>query len=198
MTSSLDAHTAAEAAASVADPTAIATQGAKGVQKAQPTHTEALSPTELRSAWASIPTPITTVAAVIDGQPIGLIVGSYVGLSLEPALVAVSIQKTSRSWPLLQKADHLGISVLTRDHQHLVRQLAGPIDNRFDNVDWQDDRGAVLLGDSAVQLTGHIVNELDTGDHVTAVLEVDRVSSQAPSETPLVFHGSQVNIVGEL
>lgn len=186
MTSSLDSQTAAQAAAAVADPTAQAAQA------------PSTSPTELRSAWASIPTPITTVAAVVDGQPIGLIVGSYVGLSLEPALVAVSIQKTSRSWPLLQKAEHLGISVLTRSHQDHVRQLAGPIEHRFDDINWHDDRGAVLLGDSAVQLTGHIVNELDTGDHVTAVLEVDRVTSQAPSETPLVFHGSQVNVVGEL
>ena len=188
MTSSLDSQTAAAAAASVADPTAIAAHG----PDAQ------LSPTELRSAWASIPTPITTVAAVIDGQPIGLIVGSYVGLSLEPALVAVSIQKSSRSWPLLKDAEHLGISVLTRNHQHLVRQLAGPIENRFDDIDWENDRGAVLVGDSAVHLTGHIINELDTGDHVTAILQVDRVREQAPSETPLVVHGSQVSTVGEL
>lgn len=157
-----------------------------------------LSPTKLRSAWASIPTPITTIAAVVDGRPVGLIVGSYVGLSLEPALVAVSIQKTSQSWPLLQGAEHLGISVLTRDHQHHVRQLAGPLEDRFTDVPWEDDRGAVLVGDAAVHLTGHIVNELDTGDHVTAILQIDRVTQQAPSETPLVFHGSQVSVVGEL
>ncbi|WP_291474139.1 flavin reductase family protein [Corynebacterium sp.] len=160
--------------------------------------TTPLSPTELRSAWASIPTPITTLAAVVDGRPIGLIVGSYVGLSLEPALVAVSVQKTSRSWPLLRAADHLGISVLTADHAPLVRQLAGPIDERFDGISWDNDRGSVLLEDAAVHLTGHIVNEFDTGDHVTAVLEVDRVAQHAPSAAPLVFHGSQVTTVGEL
>lgn len=157
-----------------------------------------LSPTGLRAAWASVPTPITTVAAVVDGAPVGLIVGSYVGLSLEPALVAVSVQKTSRSWPLLRTAPHLGISVLTTDHAPLVRQLAGPVDHRFDGVTWDTDRGAVLLEDAAVHLTGHIVNELDTGDHVTAVLQVDRVTGQAPSAAPLVFHGSQVATVGEL
>jgi flavin reductase (DIM6/NTAB) family NADH-FMN oxidoreductase RutF len=161
-------------------------------------HTTALSPTELRAAWASIPTPITTVAAVVDGQPTGLIVGSYVGLSLDPVLVAISIQKTSRSWPVLRDAENLGISVLTRDHSHLVRQLAGPQDHRFDDISWEDDRGAVLLENAAVHLTGHIVNEFETGDHVTAILEVDHVASQAPSETPLVFHGSQVTTVGEL
>ncbi|MDN6537776.1 MAG: flavin reductase, partial [Corynebacterium variabile] len=39
------------------------------------TTTTPLAPTELRSAWASIPPPITTLAAVVDGKPIGLIVG---------------------------------------------------------------------------------------------------------------------------
>lgn len=161
-------------------------------------HTAAADPTALRSAWASIPTPITTVAAVIDGHPVGLIVGSYVGLSLEPALVAVSVQKSSRTWPLLRNAEHLGISVLTRAHQGHVRQLAGPVDKRFDSVGWTTDRDAVLVDDAVVHLTGHIVNEYDTGDHVTAVLQIDRVSEEAPSEVPLVFHGSQVTVVGEL
>lgn len=156
------------------------------------------SPTELRAAWASIPTPITTLAAVIDGRPVGLIVGSYVGLSLEPALVAVSVQKTSRSWPLLRTAGHLGISVLTTAHAGLVRQLAGPVDQRFDGITWDSDRDAVLLEDAAVHLTGHIVNELDTGDHITAVLQVDHLVQHAPSAAPLVFHGSQITTIGEL
>lgn len=164
----------------------------------RPITATASTPTELRAAWASVPTPITTVAAVIDEQPVGLIVGSYVGLSLEPALVAVSIQKSSRSWPLLRQAAHLGISVLTADHGPLVRQLAGPIDHRFDNITWSNDRGGVLLQDAAVHLTSHIIEELETGDHVTAILEVDRVTAQAPSAAPLVFHGSQVATVGEL
>lgn len=155
-----------------------------------------LSPTELRAAWASIPTPITTVAAVVDGAPVGLIVGSYVGLSLEPALVAVSIQKSSRSWPLIRRADHIGVSVLTTDHAPLVRQLAGPQDDRFTGIGWEDDRGAVLLEDAVVHLTGQITEELETGDHVTAILQVDRVISRAPSAAPLVFHGSQVSSVG--
>ncbi|MCJ7857835.1 flavin reductase family protein [Corynebacterium kalidii] len=161
-----------------------------------PEHTP--TPLSLRSAWASIPTPITTVAALVDGRPVGLVVGSYVGLSLEPALVAVSVQKTSRTWPLLRTADHLGISVLTRAHRGHVRQLAGPVDSRFDTVGWTSDRGAVLVDDAAAHLTGRVVNEIDTGDHTTAVLRVDRVHGQAPSETPLVFHGSQVAVVGEL
>lgn len=152
-------------------------------------------PTDLRSAWASIPTPITTVAALVDGRPTGMIVGSYVGLSLQPALVAVSIQKGSRTWPALRTAGHLGISVLTSAHQHRISQLAGPTHQRFDTIGWSHDRGAVLLDDAAVHLTGHIIRQIDTGDHVTAVLQVDRVHQQAPSEAPLVFHGSQVTTV---
>ena len=180
----------------------LPTQPTQPIQPTQPTHTAAatspLTPTSLRSAWASIPTPITTVAAVIDGHPVGLIVGSYVGLSLEPALVAVSVQKSSRTWPLLRTAEHLGISVLTRAHQGHVRQLAGSVETRFDSVGWQTDRSAVLVDDAAVHLTGHVIDDIDTGDHITAILQIDRVHEEAPSETPLVFHGSQVTVVGEL
>lgn len=152
----------------------------------------------LRSALAGIPTPVTAVGAVIDGEPLGMVVGSFVGLSLDPPLVAISIQATSTTWPELRKQDRLGISVLNGAHTEVTRQLAGPRSQRFDGVPWSDDDGAVLLDESETRLSVHLINEVDTGDHSFAILEVDDISTGvlADGEQPLVFHRSALQQVG--
>lgn len=154
----------------------------------------ALPGAHLRTILAHVPTPLTAVAAVIDGNPVGMTVGSFLGLSLEPPLVAVSIQKTSSTWPILREAGLLGISVLTEDHSPIVRQLAGPAGHRFDRVNWQNDNGAVLIDGAGAYLRTRLVDEFDTGDHVLAVLRVEDATEYV-SSPPLIFHGSRVTTI---
>lgn len=154
----------------------------------------ALHTTHLRTILAHVPTSITAVAALVDGNPAGMICGSFVGLSLEPPLVGLSIQKTSSTWPLLRASDSLGISVLTEEHRGVVRQIAGPASQRFNNLDWRDDAGAVLLDGACAHLRTRLHAEVDTGDHILAVLEV-LDATEFLASTPLVFHGSQITTV---
>ncbi|AVH87340.1 Conserved protein of DIM6/NTAB family [Corynebacterium camporealensis] len=159
-----------------------------------PTQTKTLDTLQLRSILAHAPTPSTAVSAVVDDQPVGMAVGSFVGLSLEPPLVGVSIQKTSSTWSLLRTANQIGISVLTENHAPVVRQLAGPKDKRFANIGWRKNGEAVLLEDSAAHLTTQLIDEIDTGDHILALLEV-KEAEEFIAGLPLVFHGSQFTSV---
>lgn len=150
-----------------------------------------LAPTELRSILAHAPTPITAVAARIDGQLVGMVVGSFLGLSLEPPLVGLSIQKTSTTWPALRNAEQIGITILSEDHRGIVRQFAGPADSRFNDLELREDHGAVLLEQGSAQLRTRLVEEVDTGDHVLAILEIEDALDN-PEASALVFHGSKV------
>ncbi|KQB87046.1 flavin reductase family protein [Corynebacterium lowii] len=154
----------------------------------------ALHATHLRTILAHVPTSITAVAALVEGVPAGMICGSFVGLSLEPPLVGLSIQKTSSTWPLLRRAGSLGISVLTEDHREVVRQIAGPASQRFANLGWQESEGAVLLDAACAHLRTRLHAEVDTGDHVLSVLEV-LDATEFLAAAPLVFHGSQITTV---
>lgn len=150
-----------------------------------------LAPAELRSILAHAPTPITAVAARIDGELVGMIVGSFIGLSLEPPLVGLSIQKTSTTWPILRDADQIGITILSENHRDIVRQVAGPAETRFVGLDLREDHGAVLLCEGSGQLRTRFVEEVDTGDHILAILEIED-AVENPAASALVFHGSQV------
>ncbi|WP_313548189.1 flavin reductase family protein [Corynebacterium sp.] len=126
------------------------------------------SPVALRPVLAQAPTPITAVAGLLD----------------------VSIQDTSTTWPRLREAGAIGISALAAEHSGIIRQLAGPAEKRFDGVAWSSDDSAVLLDGATATFTTRLVEEITTGDHTLAVLEVLDATSYA-EQTPLVFHNSQ-------
>lgn len=56
----------------------------------------------LRRAFSVYPTGVVALAAQVEGRPVGMAVNSFTSISLEPALVAVSAARTSKTWPLLR------------------------------------------------------------------------------------------------
>lgn len=157
-----------------------------------------ISPTlpapNLRSVLAQVPTSITMVSALIDGQPLGMVIGSFVGLSLNPPLVGISPQLTSTTWPQLRRARELGISLLTEGQRDDIRQFSGPSNQRFTNVGWHADGDAVLLTSSSVHLKVELVEEWPAGDHSFAVLRV-LAASESAGASPLIFHRSRTTTV---
>ncbi|WP_435156672.1 flavin reductase family protein [Amycolatopsis sacchari] len=144
----------------------------------------------LRAAFACFPSGVTAIAGLVGGRPVGMAVSSFASISLEPPLIAASIQRTSTTWPLLRGAAALGVSVLAEDHGELGRRLSGTGD-RFAGVDWTAaESGAVLIGGATARFDCTLHQEVPAGDHVLALLAVTAVEFR-PSVPPLVFHGSR-------
>lgn len=153
-------------------------------------------PIQLRRAFAHVPTPLATAAAVIDGQPAGMVLGSFVVHSLEPALVSVSIQASSRTWPLLRAVGRIGISVLSEYNRNVISNFYRPSDQRFDSLDYFTDGQAILFPDASLHITAEFVEEVTVGDHTMAILQAVDLSHHAGTDldrpSPLVFHQSEV------
>ena len=141
-----------------------------------------------------VPTPVVAVGALVDGKPVGMVVGSFVVVSFDPTVVSLSAKLTSGTWPLLRDAERIGLSVLTDEHADKVRQLAGPRERRFDGIDWESDGSAVLISDSSVQLAGEISDIRAVGDHDLALIEPDVVRDN-PGAAPLVYYRSHLDAV---
>ncbi|MBE7192571.1 flavin reductase family protein [Gordonia polyisoprenivorans] len=149
-----------------------------------------LDAARLRKAFGIFPTGVVAVAAEVDGVVIGLAASSFTSVSLDPPLVSVSIANTSKTWPDLRRADHLGVTVLA-DHQDvLCRQLAGPVAQRFDGVLLNaSDEGAVTLDDGLAQFDCTVYREVEAGDHIIVLLELHGVD-HPETGSPLIFHRS--------
>ncbi|WP_240437500.1 flavin reductase family protein [Sciscionella marina] len=156
--------------------------------------TELLNPVpaddDLRHAFAAYPSGIIALCAEREGTPMGMAASSFTSVSMEPPLVSVCVQLTSRTWPRLREAGHLGLSVLAQGHEAACRALSDKDGNRFAGVDRRTSgTGAIFVSGATLWLECRVTDELPAGDHLIAVLRIDRLHVDHTAE-PLVFHQS--------
>jgi flavin reductase (DIM6/NTAB) family NADH-FMN oxidoreductase RutF len=149
-----------------------------------------LDQAELRKVFGIFPTGVVAVAAEVDGELTGLAASSFTSVSLDPPLVSFSIANTSKTWPLLRRARHVGVTILADHHGPVARRLAGPVETRFQDLSLtRTDLGAVTIGDGLARLDTSIYREVEAGDHTIVLLRLHTVE-HADTSSPLVFHRS--------
>jgi flavin reductase (DIM6/NTAB) family NADH-FMN oxidoreductase RutF len=149
-----------------------------------------VGPAALRRVLGMFPTGVTALAALVDGEPIGLAANSFTSVSLDPPLVSVCVATTSQTWPRLRGAARIGVSVLSHRQQEASRRLAARGIDRFAGLNWNStEAGAVLLEGASAWLDCAVEREIRAGDHDIVLLAVHGLGSD-PLTPPLVFHGS--------
>lgn len=161
---------------------------------ARPDYAEApFDPLELRAAFGQFPQGVVVIGAEIDGEPEGMVISTFtVGVSLDPPLVSVAMQHSSKTWPTLRdRAPELGVSVIGARQKPLTRQIAGPDRaNRFAGVDYTvDAAGALVLEDTPLWLKTRIHHQFTAGDHDVVILEVIGLGLDQ-TQPGMVFHQS--------
>lgn len=155
-------------------------------------------PMIVRQAFAQFPSGVAALAADIDGAKHALVASSFmVGVSLEPCLVAVAVQKTSETWDHIAKAGRLGVSIFGKGQGGLTRQLASKDRAaRFEQVAIEvSDDGAIFIDGAALWLDCSISAVTEAGDHWMVLLEAHRLG--AGENEPLVWHGSTFRELAE-
>lgn len=130
---------------------------------------------DVRNAFAAYPTGLVALAAEQGGEVEVMIASSFsVGVSQEPPLASVAVQRTSRTWPVLGRAARIGVSVLSTGQGTLTRQIASrDRDGRLVGIEL--DRlpgGAVVLGGCAGWYETEVHEVHAVGDHDLVVLRV--------------------------
>jgi flavin reductase (DIM6/NTAB) family NADH-FMN oxidoreductase RutF len=149
-----------------------------------------LDAVRLREAFGVFPSGVVAVASEVDGQLVGLAASSFTSVSLEPALVSFSVANTSKTWPTLRRAAHLGVTILADHHGAVCRQLAGPVESRFDGLAvTATGDGAVTLDDGLAMFDCSVYREVEAGDHTIVLLQLHAIEL-ADTAQPLVFHRS--------
>lgn len=146
----------------------------------------------VRRAFGRFPSAVVSLVAVVDGHEVGMVASSFtVGVSANPPLVSVAVQRTSTSWPRLRAATSIGVSVLAEDQAALVRQMAGPDRHRrFEGVPLLSTGSDARFVDGAsTWFECTLYGEVDAGDHIVALLEVAAFRTDR-NLRPLVFHDS--------
>ncbi|AWK70292.1 hypothetical protein CBI38_00565 [Rhodococcus oxybenzonivorans] len=138
----------------------------------------------LRKCLGSFPTGVAVITYASPEGPRGATVNSFVSVSLDPALILVSIAKTARSREGLDNVS-FAVNVLGTHQCDVAMHFAGR-PNECLRVPWQQDAEVPRLRECAAWLQCAPWRSVEAGDHVLFIGEVV-AHGHHPSD-PLIFH----------
>ena len=148
-----------------------------------------IDPNLFRQVLGHYPTGVTVVAAIDDHHPVGLAIGSFFSVSLDPPLVGFCVARTSSSWPRIEAIGSFGISVLAEDQHETSGRFASKVEDKFEGETWEHapvTRSPLISGAVAhIDCTLHSV--LDGGDHHIVLGQVRSLDVHRGDVGPLLF-----------
>ncbi|MBO0842258.1 MAG: flavin reductase [Nocardioides sp.] len=144
-----------------------------------------------RETLGHYPTGVAVVTAVADdGTPVGMVVGSFTSVSLDPPLVAFMPTKESGSWARLRTAERFCVNVLAADQEDLCRRFASRAIDKFDGVSWTPAPGGSPVLDGVVAWIECAYHDIvEGGDHWIVLGEVRGLEVPRPALPLLFFQG---------
>lgn len=145
---------------------------------------KAIDQAHYRQVMGHFPTGVVIVAAP---GPVGTAIGSFVSLSIEPPLVAFTMQKTSSTWPRIREAGVFCVSVLAEDQEAVCRTFAQSGTDKFAGIGYDEmPSGSPRINDCTAWMDCAVEAVHDGGDHEIVVGRV-REMGVARETKPLVF-----------
>lgn len=149
---------------------------------------------QLREAMRYWGTGVAIVSSAFDGDKHGMTVNSFTSLSLEPALVMVSLEIGTRTHGLVEKSGVFGVSVLNQDQQELSNRFAGRESELLDRFIGYEiyalSTGAPLLSQGMAQIDCKVVAKHEAGTHTVFIGEMlaMRVAEDVEDQSPLWYY----------
>lgn len=137
-----------------------------------------------RDVLGHFPTGVTAVTAVNEGRPVGMAIGSFTSVSLDPPLVAFLPTKDSSSWGDIRAAGSFCVNIMAQDQMATCGVMASRADDKFADVEWRPGpTGAPIIEGSIAYIDCTIEAVHDGGDHdivVGRVVELEVLDAKDP------------------
>ena len=158
---------------------------------AAPSAPHATDPDWYRRVLGQYPTGVCVVTAIgDDGSPVGLTVGSFTSVSLDPPLVAFLPTRTSGSWARIAEAGRFCVNILAADQEHVCRSFAARSADKFAGVAWHAaPSGAPILDSALAWIDADLETVHEAGDHLIVLGRVTRLHIERPTLPLLFFQG---------
>jgi len=127
-----------------------------------------------RDAMGKFATGITVVTTDYENEVMGMTVNAFMSISLDPKLIAISIDESASMYDILQETKKFGVSILTEKQKDLSMIFAKQIEkDREINFLQQDD--IPVIEESLVTLSCHVQDMVEAGDHMIFIAEVSEI-----------------------
>ena len=140
-----------------------------------------------RQVLGHFPTGVTVVASVHEGEPIGLAVGSFASLSLDPPQVLFCPSKLSGTWPRMEQVGAFCVNILAEDQEDVCRVFASSGADKFAEIGWKrSGNGSPILEGVLAYIDCTVHQVVESGDHYVVIGAVHDLEVRHEGG-PLVF-----------
>jgi flavin reductase len=143
---------------------------------------------DLRALMRRFPAGVAVVAVDLDGERVGLTIGTLIPLSLAPPLVGFAVRREAALHELLRRARTFGVSLLAASQEPVAQHFARgvPPIALWAGIDVRGRSGPPLLEGALGWLTGTVVEEVPAGEDTFFVGDV-RTVEHGEQARPLVY-----------
>ena len=160
-----------------------------------------LNPPEFRRAMGCFATGVTIITVDLGGEVHGMTANAFSSVSLDPPLVLVCVDHSTRTHAHIHAKKRFGINVLCEDQRGISEYYARP-DRTHEHAETEAgarfDRtkhGTPMLYGSLAYLECRLHSAQDAGDHTIFIAEVEDVVVREGE--PLLFFRGKYRKVGE-
>ncbi|WP_327321900.1 flavin reductase family protein [Streptomyces sp. NBC_01210] len=151
------------------------------------------SPDLLRSVFRQHAAGVAVITAQGD-HPVGFTATSLNSVAAEPPLISFGVGTSSSSWPVIARAEHIGVHILGEHQQELAETFSRSGADRFGQpTRWSTGpEGVPVLDGVLAWLVCRVVGRVQAGDHRIVIAEAV-VGDPAGAGRPLLYHQGRFN-----
>lgn len=141
-----------------------------------------------RDAMGKFATGITIVSTDYNDEVLGMTVNAFMSVSIEPKLIAISIDEKASMYDKLQETKKFGLSILAEDQKEIsmifAKQMTKDREIPFTRLD-----GIPVVKGSIATLSCHVKDTAKAGDHMILIAEVTELT--VDEKEPVLFFGGK-------
>lgn len=148
-----------------------------------------------RQVLGHFPTGVTVITTVSKGTPIGLTIGSFTSVSLDPPLVMFCVDKSSTSWAKIEQSGTFCVNILSDEQEQMSRVFASRAADKFSRVHWRaSPTGSPLIDGTLAWIDCQVEAVHAAGDHLIVIGRVCDIDATDRGGPLLFFKGSYCRI----
>jgi 3-hydroxy-9,10-secoandrosta-1,3,5(10)-triene-9,17-dione monooxygenase reductase component len=149
-----------------------------------------IDPVTFRTVLGHYPTGVCVITSKdAGGTPLGMSIGSFTSVSLDPPLVAFLPDRLSSTWERIRQTRRFCVNVLGEHQEAISRRFATAGANKYADVTHRtSELGLPILDGVVAWIDCHLHAVYAAGDHFIVIGEVAALATTEDARAPLLFH----------
>jgi len=145
-----------------------------------------------RDAMGKFATGITVVSIYDHYEPIGMTVNAFMSISLDPKLIAISIDEDAGMYDQLKNTKTFGVSLLKEEQKDLSMIFARQKEKDRE-IEFIEQNNVPVINNSLATLSCEVDQKVEAGDHLIIIAEVTDLTIQ--DGLPILYFGGKYRTI---